>query len=184
MMRPLWNDVTPCAEPACSPELRLYLRAMTSHRINISLPTPEDTRALAHCIGQVLKPGDVLLLRGQIGAGKTHFARSLIQSLQDTPEDVPSPTFTLVQVYDTRAGELWHADLYRLTGPDESVELGLTEAFETSICLIEWPDRLQDLVPKTALDLSFENGASDDARLLSVSWSDPRWTSVFEGCTA
>ena len=61
----------------------------------------------------MLKPGDTVLLEGDIGAGKTHIARQLIQSLQDRPEDVPSPTFTLIQTYDTRAGEIWHADLYR-----------------------------------------------------------------------
>ena len=84
---------------------------------SLDLPGPQATADLAARLGARLQPGDVLLLEGPIGAGKTHFARSLIQSLLTEPEDVPSPTFTLVQVYDTEKGEIWHADLYRLTGP-------------------------------------------------------------------
>ena len=120
---------------------------MTRASFQITLPSPEATATLAARIGAMLAPGDVLLLSGGIGAGKTHFARALIQSMQDDPEDVPSPTFTLVQVYDTPKGELWHSDLYRLSHPDEVIELGLDEAFATAICLVEWPDRLGDLAP-------------------------------------
>ncbi|MCA1336030.1 tRNA (adenosine(37)-N6)-threonylcarbamoyltransferase complex ATPase subunit type 1 TsaE [Pseudooceanicola marinus] len=120
---------------------------------DIFLPAPEATAGLARRLGARLAPGDVILLSGGIGAGKTHFARALIQSLLAEPEDVPSPTFTLVQEYDTTRGPLWHADLYRLSDPMEVVELGLEEAFETAICLVEWPDRLADLTPADALSL-------------------------------
>ena len=150
----------------------------------MTLPSPEATCQLARQMGARLRPGDVLLLNGEIGAGKTHFARCLIQSLLALPEDVPSPTFTLVQVYDTHVGELWHADLYRLTGPDESVELGLADAFETAICLIEWPDRLADLTPKGALDLTFTAAADADSRHLSLTWDAPRWDSVIAEAVA
>ncbi|MEC8041415.1 MAG: tRNA (adenosine(37)-N6)-threonylcarbamoyltransferase complex ATPase subunit type 1 TsaE [Pseudomonadota bacterium] len=122
----------------------------------------------------LLQPGDVLLLEGGIGAGKTHFARSLIQSLLLEPEDVPSPTFTLVQVYDGESCEIWHSDLYRLSDPDEAVELGLEEAFETAICLVEWPDRLADLTPQSALTLVFAV-AEEGSRDLTLSWQDARW---------
>lgn len=149
--------------------------------LTIPIPSPEATSRLAIRIGALLQPGDALLLSGDIGAGKTHFARALIQSLQDTPEDVPSPTFTLVQTYDTMKGELWHSDLYRLTHPDEVVELGLLEAFETAICLVEWPDRLDDLAPGSALSLTFAMGASEEARNLAISYSDPSWTSRLKG---
>jgi tRNA threonylcarbamoyladenosine biosynthesis protein TsaE len=141
----------------------------------IPLSSPDETARLAARIGDLLHPGDVLLLSGEIGAGKTHFARALIQSLLTTPEDVPSPTFTLVQVYDTPRGEIWHSDLYRLTHPDEAVELGLDDAFETAICLVEWPDRLGDLAPPAALSLAFGPGQHDDARSLTLSWSAPGW---------
>lgn len=141
----------------------------------LTLPTPDATEALARVLGARLRPGDVLLLSGGIGAGKTHFARALVQSLLQTPEDVPSPTFTLVQEYDTRSGPLWHADLYRLTGPQEIVELGLLDAFEDAICLVEWPDRLQDLAPASALHLTFRTVGDGDTRTLTIGWSDPEW---------
>lgn len=154
---------------------------MTTQHARLSVSSPEETTLLAKKLGQNLRPGDVILMQGGIGAGKTHFARSLIQSLQDQPEDVPSPTFTLVQVYDTTAGELWHADLYRLGSPDECVELGLADAFETAICLIEWPDRLEDLSPSTALHLHLIDSAQDDSRDVVFSWSANRWTQIVAG---
>ncbi|NDV98242.1 tRNA (adenosine(37)-N6)-threonylcarbamoyltransferase complex ATPase subunit type 1 TsaE [Salipiger sp. PrR002] len=149
----------------------------------LSLPSSDATCALAASLAPRLRPGDVLLLDGGIGAGKTHFARCLIQSLQEDPEDVPSPTFTLVQVYDVPTGELWHTDLYRLSDPDQVVELGLAEAFEDAICLVEWPDRLEDLTPKAALSLSFEV-TGDDSRRVTLSWQDPRWDALLEALDA
>jgi tRNA threonylcarbamoyladenosine biosynthesis protein TsaE len=102
--------------------------------------------------------GDTLLLSGSIGAGKSAFARGFIRTKLGRMVDVPSPTFTLVQTYETDEGEIWHCDLYRLTHPDEALELGLEEAFETAICLIEWPDRLGDAAPENALHLAFSAG--------------------------
>ncbi|SMX47160.1 tRNA (adenosine(37)-N6)-threonylcarbamoyltransferase complex ATPase subunit type 1 TsaE [Actibacterium lipolyticum] len=143
-----------------------------------TLRSEEETAKLAQRLAPALGAGDVLLLQGPIGAGKTHFARSLIQFLMARDghvEDVPSPTFTLVQTYDAGALEIWHSDLYRLTHPDEVTELGLEDAFETALCLIEWPDRLGELVPETALTLTFSQGDTDDARQLTLSATDPRW---------
>lgn len=137
--------------------------------------SPDQTADLARRIAARLGPASVLLLEGNIGAGKTHFARSLIQHLLAQPEDVPSPTFTLVQTYQTPDFEIWHADLYRLSHPDEVFELGLTEAFDTALCLVEWPDRLADLAPDTALTLRFSVGDSDDTRQIAASATDPRW---------
>ncbi|MGI3169798.1 tRNA (adenosine(37)-N6)-threonylcarbamoyltransferase complex ATPase subunit type 1 TsaE [Pseudooceanicola sp. C21-150M6] len=117
--------------------------------------SPEQTAGLAQRIGAMLQPGDTLMLDGPVGAGKTHFARSLIQSVLDEPEDIPSPTYTLVQIYETRIGEIWHCDLYRLTSAEEVVELGLDAAFDTAVCLIEWPDRLGDQAPADAVQLGF-----------------------------
>ena len=97
---------------------------MAGYRHKISLYSEIDTKCLARRIGQLLVPGDVIFLRGEIGAGKSFFARALIQSLQDMPEDVPSPTFTLVQTYITKIGEIWHADLYRLNTSSGLMNLG------------------------------------------------------------
>lgn len=143
------------------------------------LNSPDETRDLARDIGGALRPGDTLLLQGPVGAGKTHFARALIQSLLEVPEDVPSPTFTLVQTYDTASGEVWHADLYRLGSPDEVIELGLMDAMEEAICLIEWPDRLGDLVPSTALMLEFAT-VGDDSRTVTATGPE-RWSFLPEG---
>lgn len=133
---------------------------------------------MAQRLGQKLRPGDVLLLEGDIGTGKTHFARCLIQSLLRIPEDVPSPTFTLVQTYDAADCEIWHADLYRLTSPEEVVELGLTDAFESAICLVEWPDRLAELVPANALTLSFRLCAEEGHREVEARWQSDRWADL------
>ena len=151
----------------------------------ITLPSPEATARFAAQLGRRLSAGDVLLLDGPVGAGKSHFARSLIQSLQDIPEDVPSPTFTLVQSYDTSRGTVWHCDLYRMSGPDELIELGLIEAFDDAICLIEWPDRLGDLAPASALRLVFTPDAErPDCRHLDISAPDANWDSRLTGLAA
>ena len=119
--------------------------------VTFFLPDDAATTALGGLLARLLQAGDTVLLSGGIGAGKTHLARAFIQEKLGRAEDVPSPTFTLVQTYDAGQDEIWHADLYRLSHPDEVLELGLDAAFETAICFVEWPDRLGDLVPKTAL---------------------------------
>jgi len=143
--------------------------------LRLDLPDADATDRLGIALGARLKPGDVLLLDGPIGAGKTHFARALIRARLGTAEDIPSPTFTLVQVYGADP-EIWHADLYRLTHPDEVIELGIEEAFDTGICLIEWPERLGDLAPETALTLRFsltDEGKSRQVILSGTgSWKD------------
>lgn len=124
----------------------------------LTLPHPEDTEALAKRLAPLARPGDVLLLSGPIGAGKSLFARAFIRARLGAEVDVPSPTFTLVQTYEDPASDIWHADLYRLGSPLEVIELGLEDAFQSAICLIEWPDRLGDLAPEGALRLMFEAG--------------------------
>ena len=127
-----------------------------------------ETEELAASLAAIVQPGDVVGLSGHLGAGKTTFARGFVRALTHPTNDVPSPTFTLVQTYDTAKGSLWHCDMYRLTKPDDALELGLDEAFATSICLIEWPERIGQLLPARRLLLSFGfDGAAADNRLLT-----------------
>jgi tRNA threonylcarbamoyladenosine biosynthesis protein TsaE len=125
--------------------------------ISLFLPNDAATTRLGAGLARLLRPGDTLLLYGPIGAGKTHLARALIQSRLGRLEEVPSPSFTLVQTYAADGVDIWHADLYRLSHPDEVLELGLDDAFETAICLIEWPDRLGKSAPKNALHITLSS---------------------------
>lgn len=144
---------------------------------SIPLPDADASADFARALGARLGAGDVVLLDGQIGAGKTHIARALIQDR--VPEDVPSPTFTLVQTYDAPGLEIWHADLYRLSNVDDIAELGLFEAFDTALCLVEWPDRLGSEAPRKALTIRLSlDGEGRRADLMS---DDPQWTRRLAG---
>lgn len=143
--------------------------------------SPEATHEIAHRLAKRLGSGDVLLLAGDVGAGKTHFARGVILALLDEAEDVPSPTYTLVQSYVADAGEIWHADLYRLTDTSELEELGLFAAFDSAICLVEWPDRLGNEVPEDALVITFVADGKETQRRMSFSWIAPKWDNRLEG---
>lgn len=145
------------------------------------LTSPDQTCRMAAALAPHLCAGDVILLTGDVGAGKTHFARCLIQAALAVPEDVPSPTYTLVQTYPGRSSEIWHADLYRLTDVAEVIELGLADAFETAICLVEWPDRLGEMVPAQALSLTLTALDDPDHRRIELSWSDPGWQAKLAG---
>lgn len=122
----------------------------------IDLPDADATARLGRWLARQLGAGDTLLLEGEIGAGKTHLARSLIQARLaefGAVEDVPSPSFTLVQTYEAGSVEIWHADLYRLGIPDEIAELGLDAAFGQALCLVEWPGKLGPWRPRRAITL-------------------------------
>ncbi len=140
----------------------------------LDLAAPDDTARLGRWLAGCLRPGDTLLLQGPIGSGKTHLARSVIQARLGRPEEVPSPTFTLVQTYGEGDTEIWHADLYRLGHPDEVMELGLEDAFGRAICLIEWPERLGRAVPASALRLSFSQDGEGRRVVLtgSADWAE------------
>ena len=141
------------------------------------LSSEEKTRALAIAFGALLKKGDIILLKGSIGAGKSFFARALIQSLQTIPENIPSPTFTLVQTYDTQLGEIWHADLYRLKLAEELEELGLFEAFDNAISLVEWPEIMEASMPSRCLEIEFSATSFAGERIIKISTKNIRWRS-------
>lgn len=119
------------------------------------------TARLGEAIARVLQVGDVVCLSGPLGAGKSTLARALIRALTTPDEDVPSPTFTLVQFYEGPRLKVAHFDLYRLTDPDEAYELGLDEALDEGAALIEWPERLQGRLQGDRLDI--EIALADDA---------------------
>ena len=142
----------------------------------------QDNEKAAKCFAEVLCPGDTVLLQGPIGAGKTDFARQLIQARQSELgafEEVPSPTYTLVQTYHAGDTEIWHVDLFRLANMDELFELGIEAAFDDAICLIEWPERLGILAPSDAMLLSFEV-TGEMSRVLRLDWQAAKWNSVAE----
>jgi len=133
----------------------------------LSLPLADEaaTRRLAEDLAVILKPGDLVLLSGDLGAGKSTLARAMLRACaEDGALEVPSPTFTLVQTYDLPRLSLAHFDLYRLEEPDEILELGLEEMLETGAALIEWPDMALEHIPEPCLWIQLtspETGAGD-----------------------
>src|SRR5260370_18927731 len=118
--------------------------------IVIDLPDEAATASLAARLAALARPGDVIALKGELGAGKTTFARAFIGA-SGADEEVPSPTFTLVQLYQRGDATIWHFDCYRLRDPEEAWELGIEDAFHYGISLIEWPERLGALQPPQPL---------------------------------
>ncbi len=129
--------------------------------------SPLETSMIALRVSSLLRVRDVILLKGELGAGKSTFARALIKALCGEEIDVPSPTFTLVQTYDAPSFTLWHFDLYRLKDPQEIYELGIEEAFESGVSLIEWPERLGPLCPGNCLEIEFNYENAENERTLT-----------------
>jgi len=144
--------------------------------IRLDLPDEAATAALATRLAALARRGDVIALAGDLGAGKTSFARAFIHALGGD-EEVPSPTFTLVQVYEPG---IWHFDLYRLRAPEEAWELGIEEAFVAGISLIEWADRLGPLLPRRRLDINFSFADSPQARRATLD-PGPEWEGRLAG---
>lgn len=135
--------------------------------INLFLSDEQATARVAAQLGQSLKAGDFVALYGDLGAGKTAFARALIQSLNPAESEVPSPTFTLVQTYDSPQGPISHFDLYRLGSPEDVLELGFEEMAK-GILLVEWPERLGRLLPQKRFEVWLSYGTSEVERTLRL----------------
>lgn len=137
--------------------------------IELELPDADATAALGARLARVLEPGDALLLSGDLGVGKTTIARGLIAAwTADVDAAAPSPTFTLVQMYQGPKGELAHMDLYRLDDPAELDEIGLEELLADGVCAIEWPERLGRFMPESRIALRLEpEGEGRRARLVA-----------------
>ncbi len=171
---------------------RLRRHASVAHIARMSDPVPillrdlpslEATEALAAELAALARPGDVILLEGPFGAGKTALARAFLRAASFDPAlEVPSPSFTLVQSYDTNRGRVHHFDLWRLDGPAALTELGWDEA-RADIVLAEWPERLGALRPPEALELRLHPLGGDARQARLSGWPD-RLASLRRGCVS
>ena len=133
----------------------------------IDLSDEAATAALAARLARLIRRGDVIALKGELGAGKTSFARAFIRA-RGAAEEVPSPTFTLVQIYELGESTIWHFDCYRLRHPEEAWELAIEDAFNDGISLIEWPERLGSLLPTRRLLIRLCAGSTALARRAKI----------------
>lgn len=131
----------------------------------LTLHGETGTEALGRALARIARPGDVIALEGDLGAGKTTLARAFIRErLGDPSAEVPSPTFTLVQTYEAASGDLWHFDLYRIGASLDLTELGWDEAVASGLVLVEWPDRLGPERPTDALTVRLLTADTGKAR--------------------
>ncbi len=143
--------------------------------LRFELPDEAATACLAQSLAARARKGDVFALFGELGSGKTAFARAFINALPAPngtapapSEEVPSPTFTLLQTYQRAPAPVWHFDLYRVARPDEVYELGFEEGLSEGIVLIEWPERLGPLLPAERLELRFDFAERNQARRVTL----------------
>lgn len=172
---------TPRKRRACCPAKPKQNKTGAMARRVIDLADEAQTARLAARIAAAARARDTIALSGPLGSGKTSFARAFIRSLGNGDEDVPSPTFTLVQTYEFPGRPtVWHFDLYRLEAADEIYELGIEEAWADGICLIEWPERIAALLPRDRLDIALAAGEQPQQRRATVT-GPARWDAVLDG---
>ena len=130
--------------------------------------SPKETRSLGEALGKRLRPGDVLVLQGQMGAGKSELTRGIARGLQiDGP--IASPTFTILQAYDTGRLPLYHFDWYRINSPEELYEIGAEEYLTgDGVSVVEWPERAPDMLPEKHLQISIAYGAGENLRVIEI----------------
>ncbi len=147
----------------------------------VPLNDETDTHKIASILAAEVEPGDVLCLYGDLGVGKTSFARAFIRTLTSGDEIVPSPTYTIIQNYYVKRNnvnlEILHADLYRISCETEISELGLDEAFLKGISLIEWPEIARSLLPQNRLEVHIRFGKGIGERCMELFGPD-RWLSI------
>jgi tRNA threonylcarbamoyl adenosine modification protein YjeE len=149
--------------------------------LSLHAATPQATDVIGRALAPVLAPGDLVALHGSLGAGKSHLARAIVRArLGDPRAEVPSPTYTLVNVYAAPGAEIWHADLYRVD-PEELAEIGLPDALEHAILLVEWPDRWPGL-PARRLDIALSG--SGESRKIEVTARGQGWHRALDALRA
>ena len=132
------------------------------------------TERLARRVAAVARVGDLIALKGDLGSGKTTFARFFLRAVSGREnEEVPSPTFNLLLVYSYPNLTVWHFDLYRLRAPEEAYELGVDDALAEGVALVEWPERLGTYLPAARLDLRLAESTTPDARHVTLAASGP-----------
>ena len=136
------------------------------------LANEAETEALGASLAEIAIAGDIIALKGTLGSGKSVLARAFIRKYLKTTETVPSPTFTLVQTYDMGLVPVYHFDLYRIINSEETIELGIEEAFSDGISLIEWPERLESYLPKNHLEIWLRVNNKDSIRNIQLAGPD------------
>ena len=137
--------------------------------LTFELLNESDTQSLAVSLAKLFQNGEQIAIKGDLGAGKTVFARAFIQALCGLDTEVPSPTFTLLQTYEAQDGkEIFHFDLYRIVNSEEAIELNIDDAFNNGISLIEWPERLGSLLPRDHLELILTYGTIESHRQATI----------------
>ena len=148
--------------------------------------TIQQTVSISETLAELIRPGDTVLLFGDIGSGKTFFSRVMIQKMMQKQgvvvEDIPSPTFTIVQIYDTLLPSVWHLDLYRISNPEEIIDLDLENAFEKHVCLIEWPQNMGSHMPERNLSMTLEETVGfGEVRNISFEFNGTGWEYIIRG---
>ena len=141
----------------------------------------EETLALGRKIAPLLKKGDVLVMTGDLGAGKTLFTTGILD-FYEKKDEVSSPTFTIVNEYDLKEDlKLFHFDVYRLESPEEFLAIGGDEFFERGICLIEWGEKIEEYLPKDVLRINIKKDTEDDSkRIFSFKTTSSRYDELFK----
>ena len=139
----------------------------------------EETKELAESFSALLHVGDIVALYGNLGVGKTAFTRFMVQHLCGKNEEVPSPTFTLLQTYETENFDIYHFDLYRLKKPEEVYELGIEDAFYDGVSMIEWPEKMGNILPLNKI-LKIEISVENQIHIFKFSSNNSNWKERLE----
>lgn len=136
------------------------------------LPDINATKELAKKIALISRKHDIVCLKGDLGVGKTTFARFFINNFYDEEVEVVSPTFTIIQNYDTKTLQIYHFDLYRLKNKNDVYEVGIEDAFDNGLSLIEWPEIIEDILPANRLEIAILNYGDKGRKAVVSGWED------------